>query len=55
MPLKELIAQVKIWMKENDAARQFCCDPELIRLNRISFKLQTKKSETVSLKQAEYF
>ena len=30
MPLEELFAQVKNWIKENDAAWQFCRDPELM-------------------------
>lgn len=29
MPLEELFAQVKNWIRENDAAWQFCQDPEL--------------------------
>ena len=29
MPLEELFTQVKNWIRENDAARQFCQDPEL--------------------------
>ena len=28
MPLKELFTQVKNWIRENDAAWQFCQDPE---------------------------
>ena len=30
MPLEELFAQVKNWIRENDAAWQFCQDPELM-------------------------
>ena len=29
MPLEEVFAQVKNWIRENDAAWQFCQDPEL--------------------------
>ena len=30
MPLEELFAQVKNWIRENDAAWQFCQDPDLM-------------------------
>ena len=29
MPLEEVFTQVKNWIRENDAAWQFCQDPEL--------------------------
>lgn len=43
MPLEELFAQVKNWIKKkNDAAWQFCRDPALM-IEEASFKLQKKK------------
>ena len=46
MPLEELFAQAKNWIRENDADWEFCSDPELNM--RPSSKLQTKLETTFS-------
>ena len=55
MPLKdlELFAQVKNWIKENDAAWQICRDPELIIEQ--AFLQVTEEEVRNYIQHAEYF
>ena len=52
IPLKELCAQVKNWIKENDAAWQFCRDPALMIEEAF---LQVTEEVRNYIKHAEYF
>ena len=53
MPLKELFAHVKSWIKENDAAWQFCRDPAL--MIEEAFLQVTEEEVRNYIKHAEYF
>ena len=52
MSLEELFAQVNKWMKENDAAWQFCRDPALMIEEAF---LQVTEEVRNYIKHAEYF
>ena len=53
MPLEELFAQVKNWIRENDAAWQFCQDPEL--MVEEAFLHVTDEEVKNYIHHAEYF
>ena len=53
MPLEELFAQVKNWIRENDAEWQFCQDPEL--MVEEAFLHETDKEVKNYIHHAEYF
>ena len=53
MPLEEFFSQVKNWIKENDAAWQFCRDPEL--MIEEAFLQVTEEEVRNYIKHAEYF
>ena len=53
MPLKELLAQVKNWIREDDAAWQFCQDPEL--MVEEAFLHVTDEEVKNYIHHAEYF
>ena len=53
MPLEELFAQVKTWIRENDAAWQFCQDPELMAED--AFLHVTDEEVKNYIHHAEYF
>lgn len=53
MPLEELFVQVKNWIKENEAAWQFCSGSEFMIEQAL---LQITDEEVKNyIKQAEYF
>ena len=53
MPLEELFAQVKNWIRENDAAWQFCQDQEL--MVEEAFLHVTDEEVKNYIHHAEYF
>ena len=53
IPLEELFAQVKSWIRENDAAGQFCQDPEL--MVKEAFLCVTDEEMKNYIHHAEYF
>nr|XP_058973947.1 uncharacterized protein LOC131800278 [Pocillopora verrucosa] len=53
MPLEELFAQVKNWIRENDAAWRFCQDPEL--MVEEAFLHVTDEEVKNYIHHAEYF
>lgn len=53
MPLEEVFTQVKNWIRENDAAWQFCQDPEL--MVEEAFLHVTDEEVKNYIHHAEYF